>query len=54
MYFQDAVQRLGGTESDANDLYPYALALHDYKIRLFPWYADPRCVIPPWNPPREP
>lgn len=54
VYFQDAVQRLGGTESDANDLYPYALALHDYKIRLFPWYADPRCVIPPWNPPREP
>ena len=32
--------------------YPYALALHDYKVRLFPQYRDPTCVIPPWAPPR--
>ena len=54
VYFGDAVQRLGGTVADAEDLYPYALALHDYKVRLFPRYADPTCVIPPWAPPRGP
>lgn len=31
--------------------YPYALALHDYKVGLFPQYRDPKCVIPPWAPP---
>jgi hypothetical protein len=35
----------------AEDLYAYALALHGYKVRLFPAYRDPKCVIPPWEPP---
>jgi hypothetical protein len=49
--FRDATRRLGATAAQAEDLYPYALALHDYKVRLFPGYRDPKCVIPPWSPP---
>jgi hypothetical protein len=49
--FRDAVRRLGATAAHAEDLYPYALALHDYKVKLFPQYRDPKCVIPPWTPP---
>jgi hypothetical protein len=49
--FRDATQRLGATAAQAEDLYPYALALHAYKVRLFPQYRDPTCVIPPWAPP---
>ena len=51
VYFRDAAQRLGATAAQAEDLYPYALALHAYKVRLFPQYRDPGCVIPPWDPP---
>jgi hypothetical protein len=49
--FRDATRRLGATAAQAEDLYPYALALHSYKVRLFPQYRDPKCVIPPWAPP---
>ena len=49
--FRDAAHRLGATAAQAEDLYPYALALHDYKVKLFPQYRDPKCVIPPWAPP---
>jgi hypothetical protein len=49
--FRDAARRLGATAPQAEDLYPYALALHSYKVRLFPQYKDPTCVIPPWAPP---
>jgi hypothetical protein len=49
--FRDATRRLGATSAQVEDLYPYALALHDYKVRLFPQYRDPKCVIPPWAPP---
>ena len=49
--FRDAAQRLGATAEQAEDLYPYALALHAYKVRLFPQYRDPTCVILPWAPP---
>jgi hypothetical protein len=49
--FRDATRRLGATAAQAEDLYPYALALHGYKVRLFPQYRDPKCVIPPWDPP---
>jgi hypothetical protein len=49
--FRDATRRLGATAAQAEDLYPYALALHDYKVSLFPQYRDPNCVIPPWAPP---
>ena len=45
--FRDAVRRLGATAAQAEELYPYALALHDYKVKLFPQYRDPKCVIPP-------
>jgi hypothetical protein len=49
--FRDAARRLGATAAQAEDLYPYALALHDYKVRIFPQYRDANCVIPPWAPP---
>ena len=49
--FRDAARRLGATAAQAEDLYAYALALHGYKVRLFPPYGDPTCVIPPWAPP---
>ena len=49
--FRDAARRLGATAAQAEDLYAYALALHAYKVRLFPQYRDPQCVIPPWAPP---
>ena len=51
VYFREAAQRLGATAAQADDLYPFALALHQYKVRLFPEYRDPACVIPPWAPP---
>jgi hypothetical protein len=51
VYFKDAAQRLGATAAQAEDLYPYALALHAHQVRLFPAYKDPKCVIPPWAPP---
>ena len=49
--FRDAARRLGATAAQTEDLYPYALALHDYKVKLFPQYRDSKCVIPPWSPP---
>lgn len=51
VYFREAAQRLGATVAQADDLYAYALALHDYKVRLFPQYRDPRCIYPTWVPP---
>jgi hypothetical protein len=53
VFFRDAAQRLGATPAQAEELYPYALALHQYKVKLFPEYRDPKCVIPPWAPPLE-
>jgi hypothetical protein len=53
VYFKDAAQRLGATPAQAEDLYPYALALHAHRVRLHPWYRDASCVIPPWAPPNE-
>jgi hypothetical protein len=54
VYFKDAARRLGATEAEAENLYPYALALHTHQVRLFPRYRDPQCVIPPWAPPVGP
>lgn len=51
VYFKDAAERLGASAAQAENLYPYALALHAYKVRLFPWYRDRQCVLPPWAPP---
>jgi hypothetical protein len=53
VHFRDAAQRLGATAAQAEDLYPYALALREYEVRLFPEYRDPACVIPPWAPPTD-
>lgn len=51
VYFKDSAERLGATRPQAEALYPYALAWHARQVRLFTRYRDPKCVIPPWNPP---
>jgi ribosomal protein L39E len=51
VYFTDAAQRLGASEAEANNLYPYALAWHLRLLQLLPWHRDPACLIPPWIPP---
>jgi hypothetical protein len=51
VHFKEAAQRLGASRAEAEDIYPYALALHQRQLRLFPRYRDPKCVLPPWNPP---
>lgn len=51
VYFTEAAQKLGASEAEANNLYPYALAWHSRQTQLLPWYRDPTCLIPPWIPP---
>ncbi len=51
VYFTEAAQKLGASEAEANNLYPYALAWHARQTQLLPWYRDPTCLIPPWIPP---
>lgn len=51
VYFTDAAQKLGASEAESNNLYPYALAWHRRQVELLPWYGDPKCVLPPWIPP---
>jgi hypothetical protein len=54
VYFSDAAARLGASDSQAQQLYPYGLALHDLELDLYPWHRDPKCVVPPWLPPSAP
>jgi hypothetical protein len=49
--FRDAAQRLGASADYTELLYPYALALHGYQVRLYPQYRGRTCIIPPWSPP---
>lgn len=51
VYVTEAAQRLGASEAEASELYPYALAWHWRHIQLLPWDRDPKCVLPPWIPP---
>jgi hypothetical protein len=53
VYFTDAAAR-GASDSQAQQLYPYGLALHDLELDLYPWHRDPKCVVPPWLPPSAP
>jgi hypothetical protein len=50
-YFRDAAERLGASPAHAYNLYAYALALHAYKISVFPQYRDRACRLPLWTPP---
>jgi hypothetical protein len=54
VYFTDAAARLGASDSQAQELYPYGLAFHDLELDLYPWHRDPKCVVPPWFPPPAP
>ncbi len=51
VYFTEAAEKLGASEAEANNLYPYALAWHRWLTQRFSWYRDRTCVIPPWIPP---
>lgn len=51
VYFREAAVRLGATEAEAYDLYAYAIALHLYKVKLFPEYRDRACRYSMWAPP---
>ena len=51
VYFRDAAMRLGATAAQAEELYPYALALHVRQTELFSWYRDKSCRAPLWIPP---
>jgi hypothetical protein len=51
VYFRDGAMRLGASEAQAEELYPYALALHIRQAQLFSWYRDARCPMPLWVPP---
>jgi hypothetical protein len=48
VYFTDAATKLGASDDQANELYPYALALHLRQIQLFFRSRDQHCVVPPW------
>ena len=48
VYFSDAAVRLGASEAQAQLLYPYALALYEDELELYPWHRDPNCIVPPW------
>jgi hypothetical protein len=51
VYFTEAATRLGASDELANELYPYALALHRNQTQLLFHYRDPHCIVPPWAPP---
>jgi hypothetical protein len=48
VYFTEAATKLGASNEQADELYPYALALHLHQTQLFFRYRDPQCVVPPW------
>jgi hypothetical protein len=50
-YFRDAAERLGASAAHAHSLYAFALALHAYKVSVFPQYRDRACRLPVWTPP---
>jgi hypothetical protein len=54
VYFTDAATSLGASEAQAWELYPYALALYELEIDLYPWHRDPKCIVPSWIAPSAP
>jgi hypothetical protein len=54
VYFREAAVRLGASEAHAYELYAYAIALHAYKVRIFPAYRDRACRLAAWAPPLSP
>jgi hypothetical protein len=54
VYFREAAVRLGASEGHAYELYAYAIALHAYKVRIFPAYRDRACRLAAWAPPQSP
>ena len=49
--FADSAARLGASEAEAKELYPYALALPIRQTELFSCYRDGKCRAPLWIPP---
>jgi hypothetical protein len=53
-HFTVGARLLGASPPQANDLLPYALAVHARMGRLFPEYLEPGCTLPTWKPPLTP
>jgi hypothetical protein len=51
--FKSGAQALGASNEEAEELYPYALALHFRTVQLFPEYGV-ACRLPLWQPPFMP
>lgn len=51
VYFKEAAVRLGASGEHAHSLYAYAIALHMYKVSLFPQYRDRACKLTLWAAP---
>lgn len=49
--FTFAAELLGASSADANDLLPFALALHLRTVQLNPLYRPRSCRLPVWRPP---
>ena len=49
--FGDGAMRLGASEEEAEELFPYALALHIRQTEPFSWYRGRKCRAPLWVPP---
>jgi hypothetical protein len=52
--FKRGARMLGASPTLANELLPYALALHLRMGARFREYADPKCRLPVWAPPFTP
>jgi hypothetical protein len=52
--FKLGARLLGASPALANELLPFALALHLRMGARFPEYADPKCRLPVWVPPFSP
>lgn len=53
-HFIAGAERLGATPELANELLPFALAVHQRMVRLFPSYRYRRCKLPLWTVPMTP
>jgi hypothetical protein len=49
--FTFAAELLGASRETANELLPFALALHLRTTNLFPLYRLNSCRLPNWTPP---
>jgi hypothetical protein len=49
-HFLQGAQLLGASPALANNLLPNALAAHNWMVREYPNYFNPKCKLPVWKP----